>query len=99
MNIIEIENDGGERSSPNNSGLSSQPVHIESEPSVSSPMNVRNSSENEIKITETYDNTPKKWRKLEDVFTQCKLSVIDLENYKDASQDQAWNKAMQEEIS
>ncbi|KAM0981906.1 hypothetical protein EV1_014829 [Malus domestica] len=55
--------------------------------------------ESEIPLTETYDNTPKKWRDLNEVFAQCRLSVIEPENYIEASQDEAWKKAMDEEIT
>nr|XP_008368289.1 uncharacterized protein LOC103431893 [Malus domestica] len=55
--------------------------------------------ESEIQLTETYDNTPKKWRNLNEVFAQCRLSVIDPENYNKAFQDEAWKKAMNDEIT
>ncbi|VVA27958.1 Hypothetical predicted protein, partial [Prunus dulcis] len=46
----------------------------------------------------TYDNTPKKWKSLSDVYAQCKMSIIEPENFEEAVKDEAWGKAMTEEI-
>ncbi|CAL9010760.1 unnamed protein product, partial [Prunus brigantina] len=50
-----------------------------------------------VSISETFDHTPQKWKNLS--YAQCKMSIIKLESYKEAAKDEAWNKAMTEEIS
>ncbi|KAI5348631.1 hypothetical protein L3X38_001518 [Prunus dulcis] len=45
-----------------------------------------------------YDHTPKKWKNLSEVYAQCKMSIIEPENFEEAIKDEAWGKAMTEEI-
>ncbi|CAL2266202.1 unnamed protein product [Prunus armeniaca] len=52
-----------------------------------------------VSISETFDHTPQKWKNLSEVYAQCKMSIIEPESYNEAAQDDAWNKAMTEEIS
>ncbi|KAI5337779.1 hypothetical protein L3X38_017050 [Prunus dulcis] len=52
-----------------------------------------------VSISETFDHTPQKWKNLSEVYAQCNLSIIEPESYHEAAKDEAWNKAMTEEIS
>ncbi|CAL8155341.1 unnamed protein product [Prunus armeniaca] len=52
-----------------------------------------------VSISETFDHTPQKWKNLSEVYAQCKLSIIEAKSYNEAAKDEAWNKAMTEEIS
>ncbi|KAL6287822.1 hypothetical protein ACE6H2_012212 [Prunus campanulata] len=48
---------------------------------------------------EIYDHTPRKWKSLDEVYAQCKMSIIEPESFSEAVKDEAWKKAMTEEIS
>ncbi|KAI5328240.1 hypothetical protein L3X38_027637 [Prunus dulcis] len=52
-----------------------------------------------VSISETFGHTPQKWKNLSEVYAQCKMSIIEPESYNEATKDEAWNKAMTEEIS
>ncbi|KAM2096074.1 hypothetical protein ACFX1R_019771 [Malus domestica] len=39
--------------------------------------------------TQAFDHTPLKWRKLDEVLTQCNLCIMDLEKYEEAMQDES----------
>ncbi|KAB2608513.1 hypothetical protein D8674_011681 [Pyrus ussuriensis x Pyrus communis] len=47
---------------------------------------------------QAFDNTPLKWRNLNDVLAQCNLCIMDPEKYEDAKQDESWLKAMEDEL-
>ncbi|CAL9026025.1 unnamed protein product [Prunus brigantina] len=51
-----------------------------------------------VSISETYDHTPHKWKILNDVYAQCKMSIIYLEDFSEAIKDEVWKKAMTEEM-
>ena len=51
-----------------------------------------------VSTSETYDHTPRKWKSLDEVYAQCKMSIIEPENFEEAVKDEAWGKAMTEEI-
>ncbi|CAL2265705.1 unnamed protein product [Prunus armeniaca] len=51
-----------------------------------------------VSTSETYDHTPRKWKSLDDVYAQCKMSIIEPENFTKAVKDEAWKKAMTEEM-
>ncbi|KAI5336241.1 hypothetical protein L3X38_015508 [Prunus dulcis] len=69
---------------------------------VQSPMETQTSSDlhatQDSALLEAYDNTPKKWKSLSDVYAQCKMSIIEPENFEEVVKDEAWGKAMTEEI-
>ncbi|BFG32908.1 hypothetical protein CerSpe_191820 [Prunus speciosa] len=48
---------------------------------------------------EIYDHTPRKWKSLNEVYAQCKMSIIEPESFSEAVKDEAWKKATTEEIS
>ncbi|KAI5323717.1 hypothetical protein L3X38_032789 [Prunus dulcis] len=51
-----------------------------------------------VSTSETYDHTPRKWKSLDEVYAQCKMSIIEPENFTEAVKDEAWKKAMTEEM-
>ncbi|KAI5319433.1 hypothetical protein L3X38_039141 [Prunus dulcis] len=51
-----------------------------------------------VSTSETYDHTPRKWKSLDEVYAQCKMSIIEPENFTEAIKDEAWKKAMTEEM-
>ncbi|KAI5317616.1 hypothetical protein L3X38_037323 [Prunus dulcis] len=51
-----------------------------------------------VSTYETYDHTPSKWKSLDEVYAQCKMSIIEPENFTEAVKDEAWKKAMTEEM-
>ncbi|KAI5318976.1 hypothetical protein L3X38_038684 [Prunus dulcis] len=54
---------------------------------------------NEIETSEPYDHTCLKWKSLNEVFAQYKVSIVEPESFAEATQDEAWNQVMREEIS
>ncbi|KAI5339664.1 hypothetical protein L3X38_018936 [Prunus dulcis] len=40
-----------------------------------------------------------KWKSLNDIFAQCKVSIVKPENFAEAIQDEAWNQAVREVIT
>ncbi|KAM1012444.1 hypothetical protein ACFX15_041792 [Malus domestica] len=52
-----------------------------------------------VEITSPYDHTPVKWRNISDILAQCNLCIVEPEKYEEAAQDEAWIKAMKEELS
>ncbi|CAL9024497.1 unnamed protein product [Prunus brigantina] len=51
-----------------------------------------------VSTSETYNDTPRKWKSLDDVYAQCKMSIIEPENFTEVVKDEAWKKAMTEEM-
>ncbi|CAL8137033.1 unnamed protein product [Prunus armeniaca] len=51
-----------------------------------------------VSISETYDHTIQKWKSLSDVYVQCKMSIIEPEDFSEVVKDEAWKKAMTEEM-
>ncbi|KAI5328650.1 hypothetical protein L3X38_028047 [Prunus dulcis] len=51
-----------------------------------------------VSTSETYDHTPRKWKSLDEVYAQCKMSIIEPENFTEAVKDESWKKAMTEEM-
>ncbi|CAL2226910.1 unnamed protein product [Prunus armeniaca] len=51
-----------------------------------------------VSTSKTYDHTPRKWKSLDDVYAQCKMSIIEPESFSEAVKDEAWKKAMTEEM-
>ncbi|BBN68038.1 transposable element gene, partial [Prunus dulcis] len=49
-------------------------------------------------ITKPYDHTPVKWRSINDIMAQCNLYIVEPEKYEEATQDQSWIKAMEDEL-
>ncbi|KAI5345334.1 hypothetical protein L3X38_013211 [Prunus dulcis] len=89
-------------------GASSTVSDLDSEPNllqhlfVQSPMETQTSSDvhatQDSAPLEPYDHTPKKWKNLSEVYAQCKMSIIEPENFEEAVKDEAWGKAKTEEI-
>ncbi|CAL9026050.1 unnamed protein product [Prunus brigantina] len=50
-------------------------------------------------ITKPYDHTPVKWRSINNILPQCSLCIVEPEKYEEATQDQSWIKAMEDELS
>ncbi|KAI5342112.1 hypothetical protein L3X38_009987 [Prunus dulcis] len=42
-----------------------------------------------VSTSETYDHTPRKWKSLDEVYAQCKMSIIEPENFTEAVKDEA----------
>ncbi|KAM2091058.1 hypothetical protein ACFX1T_029593 [Malus domestica] len=55
-------------------------------------------SENVPERSPTYDDTPKKWRSINDIMAQCNMCVIEPESYEDAAKDDSWRSAMKTEL-
>ncbi|KAM1198763.1 hypothetical protein FF2_010062 [Malus domestica] len=51
-----------------------------------------------VPISGSYDHTPQKWKSLSEVYAQCNMSIIEPEDFSEAVKDDAWKKAMTEEI-
>ncbi|KAM1223589.1 hypothetical protein ACFX2G_043549 [Malus domestica] len=52
-----------------------------------------------VEIPQSYDHTPVKWRNINDIMAQCNLCIVEPEKFEEAAQDQAWIKAMEEELT
>ncbi|KAB2626287.1 retrovirus-related Pol polyprotein from transposon TNT 1-94 [Pyrus ussuriensis x Pyrus communis] len=52
-----------------------------------------------MRRTQAFDHTPLKWRNLDDVLAQCNLCIMEPEKFEEAAKDEAWMKAMQDELS
>ncbi|KAI5355535.1 hypothetical protein L3X38_008430 [Prunus dulcis] len=99
-------NQGGKPSQCDKSGKCKH--YLDSEPNLlqqqiaQSPMETQTSSDlhatQDSALLEAYDNTPKKWKSLSEVYAQSKMSIIEPENFEEAVKDEAWGKAMTEEI-
>ncbi|CAL8998549.1 unnamed protein product, partial [Prunus brigantina] len=49
-------------------------------------------------VTHTQSGTPVKLRDIAEIYARCNMSMIEPENYEEASKDAAWKKAMEDEI-
>ncbi|KAM1470398.1 hypothetical protein ACFX11_041122 [Malus domestica] len=56
------------------------------------------STHESVEIPQSYDHTPVKWRNINDIMAQCNLCIVEPEKFEEAAQDQAWIKAMEEEL-
>ncbi|BBH04777.1 BURP domain-containing protein, partial [Prunus dulcis] len=52
-----------------------------------------------IEDTQSFDHTPLKWRKLDDILAQCNLCIMEPEKFDEAVKDESWIKAMKDELS
>ncbi|KAB2625515.1 hypothetical protein D8674_017175 [Pyrus ussuriensis x Pyrus communis] len=55
-------------------------------------------SENMFDRSQAHDDTPKKWRSINEIMAQCNMCVIEPENYDDAAKDESWRSAMKAEL-
>lgn len=51
-----------------------------------------------ISTSRPYDHTSLKWKSLSNVYAKCKMSIIELEDFREAIKDEAWKKTMTREI-
>ncbi|KAM2937487.1 hypothetical protein FF1_037375 [Malus domestica] len=52
-----------------------------------------------MRMTQAFDHTSLKWRNLDDVLAQCNLCIMEPEKFEEAAKDEAWMKAMKDELS
>ncbi|CAL2276928.1 unnamed protein product [Prunus armeniaca] len=106
---VQIPMSWSDEANSNVSGSYSEPNHLQQQ-FMQSPLRTQTGTDlhatqesvllnSPVSNLETYDNTPKKWKSLSEVYAQCKMSIIEPESYNEAAKDEAWNKAMTEEIS
>ncbi|CAL9010567.1 unnamed protein product [Prunus brigantina] len=106
---VQIPMSWSDEANSNVSGSDSEPNHLQQQ-FMQSPLRTQTGTNlhatqesillnSPVSNLETYDNTPKKWKSLSEVYAQCKMSIIEPESYNQAAKDEACNKAMSEEIS
>ncbi|CAL2244033.1 unnamed protein product [Prunus armeniaca] len=52
-----------------------------------------------LEDTQTFDHTPLKWRKLDDILAQCNLCTMEPEKFEEAVKEESWLKAMKDELN
>ncbi|CAL2239154.1 unnamed protein product [Prunus armeniaca] len=72
--------------------------HIQS-PRLSPPYEPSGDISSSMRNTQAFDHTPLKWRNLNDVLAQCNLCIMEPEKFDEASKDESWMKAMEDELS
>ncbi|BBG96571.1 transposable element gene [Prunus dulcis] len=48
--------------------------------------------------SQAFDHTPKKWRSVNEIMTQCNMCFVEPENFEDANLDESWRNAMKAEL-
>ncbi|CAL2242563.1 unnamed protein product [Prunus armeniaca] len=66
---------------------------------LSSPYELSGDISSSMRNTQAFDRTPLKWRNLDDVLAQCNLCIMEPEKFNEATKDESWMKAMEDELS
>ncbi|KAB2622242.1 hypothetical protein D8674_024424 [Pyrus ussuriensis x Pyrus communis] len=64
----------------------------------SSPVAAIGESSNSL-VSSQYDNTPLRYRNLSEIYERCRLCIVEPESFDEAAQDEAWKKAMKDEMN
>ncbi|KAM1496365.1 hypothetical protein ACFXTO_030979 [Malus domestica] len=51
------------------------------------------------RVSAQYDDTPLRYRNLSEIYERCHLCIVEPESFDEAAQDEAWKKAMKDEMN
>ncbi|KAI5352933.1 hypothetical protein L3X38_005825 [Prunus dulcis] len=77
---------------------SSEEEHEETMTDISSPPQVTTAATNVTSPSDSPSSTPVKLRDITEIYARCNMSIIEPENFAEASKDKAWQKAMEAEM-
>ncbi|BBN69138.1 hypothetical protein Prudu_770S000100 [Prunus dulcis] len=83
---------------PEDTSRSSEEEHEETMIDISSPPQVTTAATNVTSPSDSPSSTPVKLRDITEIYARCNMSIIEPENFAEASKDKAWQKAMEAEM-